>query len=210
MNTKNFIVAGILIPLVGCSTVSYDNSPGKPSVYSDTTQAGPIQGVGVESQDISAMADQMVRDILSSGAFANRSKPPRISIDNSRFINESNNMLNTNRIVRRLRVQLNRAARGRIIFIDRQQGAAGVAMERELKRSGAVDGGTIRRAKAPAGVDYFLEGKITGGDLVSNSKNIRVRESEFFFALLDAEYGSVIWENFYDYRKATSDNVIYR
>ncbi|AKH70751.1 Protein of unknown function (DUF3897) [Spongiibacter sp. IMCC21906] len=196
---------------VGCAnnSVDYDNSKGKPSVYQDTNQAGPVQGVGIESQDINAMADQMVRDIMSSGLFSGRATPPRVVIDNEYFKNESSSIVNTKRITLRLRALLNRAARGKIIFIGRQDSVAMVEKERELKRSGMVDSGSIRSTKATAGADYRLMGTITSGD-ISNSSQMAVRETEIFFQMYDLEYNSIVWENFYDMKKAAQDDIMYR
>lgn len=208
---RSFILGGILaLGLVtGCSQVSYDNSRAKPSVYQDVSQPATVQGVGIESQDIGAMTDQMVRDILASGVFANRSVAPRVVIDNEYFKNESSSIINTKRITLRLRTLLNRAARGQIVFVGRQASVAMVEAERKMKRDGIVDGGSIRTTQATAGADYRLMGTITSGDIV-NSSQMRVRETEIFFQLWDLEYNTIVWENFYDFKKAAQDDVMYR
>src|SRR5512145_2811689 len=58
-------------------------------------------------------------------------------------------------ITDRLRVELNRSAAGRMVFLGRHYGDM-VAKERELKREGGADAGTIRSTKAQAGADFRL------------------------------------------------------
>ena len=51
--------------------------------------AGRVQGVGIESQDVVAMTDQMMRSLLANPMGSNRTTPPRGLIDMDGFKNES-------------------------------------------------------------------------------------------------------------------------
>ena len=135
-----FIMA--LSGLAGCQTnPPLQNATGVSSMEVDPSRKGPVSGVGVESQDIVAMTDQMMRDILAEQIFADTGKRPRVIIDSQYFANESSQAINKNIITQRLMVNLNRAARTRMMFINRQNTAM-VEQERALKRSGTTDVGT--------------------------------------------------------------------
>jgi hypothetical protein len=62
-------------------------------------------------------------------------------VDGEFFHNESAQAINKNLITDRLRIGLNRAARGRMVFVGRHY-AGMVQQERDLKRQGVVDVGT--------------------------------------------------------------------
>jgi PBP1b-binding outer membrane lipoprotein LpoB len=136
----------------GCATTGVSQSPGRPTVYEDPGSPGRVQGVGIESQDIQSMADRMVRDMLANQYLAGRSTSPRVIIDAEYFRNESSQPINKNLITDKLRVDLNRAANGRMVFVGRNY-ANMVQEERELKREGVVTGGTGGTSPAPAGAD---------------------------------------------------------
>ena len=201
-----------LASLAGCATVNQglDNSPGRPSVYTDAgTTSNRVAGVGVESQDVISMTDKMVRDILGTPQIAGRQQAPRIIVDDEYFSNESSSRLNKRAITDRLRVELNRSAGGRIIFLGRQY-ANMVAKERELKREGALDAGTIRSTKAQAGADFRLVGRITSMDANSVRSGVMSRYHQITFELIDMELGNISWSGLYEFKKEAQDDVIYR
>ena len=110
--------------LAGCqSNPPVQNASGVQSMEVDSSRKGPVSGVGVEGQDIVSMTDQMMRDILVEPIFADTGKRPRVIIDAQYFVNESSQAMNRNLITQRLMVNLNRAARSRMQFINRQNAA---------------------------------------------------------------------------------------
>lgn len=179
------------------------------SVYSSPDSPGDVRGVGVESQDIVSMSDQMMRDMLTIPQLMNAKTPPRVIIDSKAFRNESSEIIDKALITDRIRVYLNRAAQGRIRFIGREY-ADVVEMERDLKDSGQVDVGTTGRTRAMAGADYRLVGRIGTRDAVDPRTGMRSRYSMYTFELLDVEYGDLVWSNLYEFKKETADNVVYR
>ncbi|HAV70290.1 MAG TPA: penicillin-binding protein activator LpoB, partial [Alcanivorax sp.] len=140
---------------------------------------------------------------------AARDVPPRIIIDNEYFKNESSSIINTNLLTDRLRVELNRAANGRMVFVGRHF-ADMVEKERELKRDGAVDGGTIRQTQATAGGDYRLGGRIASLDAMDRNSQTRSRYHQVTFEMIDLELGTIVWSGAYEMKKASQDNVLYR
>jgi hypothetical protein len=210
MSIKIIAVVGALLGLTACSTPNLDNSAGRRTVYQDVaTTSNNVAGVGIESQDIVSMTDRMVRDILATPSIAGRATPPRIVIDADYFANESSSRINKNQITDRLRVELTRAAQGRLVFPARHYGDM-VSRERDAKRNGEYDGGTIRATKAKAGADFRLGGRITSMDAMSKSTGTVSRSHQIVFELVDQEYETIVWSGMYEFRKEAQDDVLYR
>jgi penicillin-binding protein activator len=210
MLKKTLAALAATVALAGCATPNLDNSAGRKVVYQDVaTTSTTVAGVGMESQDIVAMTDRMMRDILSNPSIAGRSTPPRVIIDSEYFVNDSSSRMNKNSITDRLRVELNRAAQGRIVFVARHFGNM-VDREREAKRSGETDSGTLRVTKAKAGADFRMGGRITSLDAASKSSGTVSRYHQITFELVDLEYETIAWSGLYEFRKEAQDDVLYR
>lgn len=192
----------------GCAS-TIENTKGQPTVYEDVSTTGSVGGIGIESQDVVAMTDQMMRDMLANPMLTGRSLPPRIIIDNEYLKNESTSVINTNMLTDRLRIELNRAANGRMIFVGRHFSDM-VQKERDLKRDGTVDGGTIRQTAAQAGADFRLGGRIASLDAIDRNTGTQSRYSQITFEMVDLELGTIVWSGLYEMRKAARDNVVYR
>jgi len=214
MNPSHFKYLLVLVVLtsVGCQTqkpvVKETFEPTKAKYVAPQT-AGPVRGTGIEAQDVIGMTDQIMRDMLANPALTSRKTPPRIIIDASYLVNESTSRINTNMIADRLRVTLNRAANGRMIFVGRHFSSM-VAKEREMKRSGTVDSGTIRRTKAQAGADFRLGGRITSQDTKGNN-GISSKYHFITFEMVDLELGTIPYSGYYEFKKAgVEGSVKYR
>jgi penicillin-binding protein activator len=197
--------------LVGCQTnPPAPNATGVSSMEVDPTRKGPVSGVGIEGQDITAMVDAMIRDMASDPDVMKQSgSRPRIVVDSQCFVNESSQAINKNKITRRLDTLLRRAAKGQLQFVS-QEDAAIIQKQRDLKRSGTTDVGTRGLTRAQLGIDFQMCGSITSLD----SRNVRTgmvqRMTQIFFKLLDVESGEVVWSNMYELNRAAADDVIYR
>lgn len=186
-----------------------NNSAGRASVYEDVRTSSSIQGIGVESQDIVGIADKMVRDMLSNPILAGRATPPRVLIDSEYFKNMSSSRVDKDLIINKLRVQLSRAANGRMIFVGRQY--AGVAeAEADLQRAGVVDGGTTGAPTPTLRVDYRLVGSMNSQDAVGSRSGETLRYQTFTFEMLDVRTLELVWSNEYEYKKSAQDDLIYR
>lgn len=207
---KSLLLAASLVLSACSSTTKYDNSAGRATVYSDVkTGNTQIQGVGIESQDIVKMTDQMMRSMISNPTLAGRQSAPRIIIDSEYFTNESTSRINKNILTDRLRVQLNRAANGRMVFVARNY-ANMVESERRLKREGVVDAGTVRSTQATAGADYRLVGKILSSDKMNVNTQMKSRYHYIYFEMVDLELGTYVWSGDYEFEKSGQDDVVYR
>jgi PBP1b-binding outer membrane lipoprotein LpoB len=206
-----WLCVGAAALLAGCQTnPPVPNATGVTSMEVDPGRKGPVSGVGIEGQDITAMVDTMIRDMASDPEVMRQGGTrPRIVVDSQCFVNESSQAINKNNITRRLDTLLRRAARGQFMFVS-QENAAIIEKQRALKRSGTTDVGTRGMTRAQAGIDYQMCGSITSLD----SRNVRTgmvqRMTQIFFKLVDVESGEVIWSNMYELNRAAADDVIYR
>ena len=196
------------VVLAGCQSTGVENAPGSPTVYLDTNTAGLVRGTGIESQDIANMVDQMVRHMLGNPTFANAATPSRVIVDAAYFENESSQRLNKNILIDQLATQLQIAANGRILFVNREF-VDMVEKERELKRAGKTDTATVGLTAAVAGADYRLNGRITSLD-ARTSNGVQERYMNVVFRMTDLENGLTVWANQYSFKKAGQDDVIYR
>ncbi len=193
--------------LAACQQVV--NEPGSPTTYSDPAGPGLVRGVGIESQDIVSMTDQMMRDILTQPRLAAQKKPPSVIVDSGYFKNESASVINKNTITDRLRVSLNRAAAGRMVFIGRHY-AGMVERERDVKRHGVTDKGTTETTEAQKGADYRLGGRITSVDTRDARAGAVTRYNQIVFEMVDLETGEIVWSGIYEFTKSMQDDVVYR
>jgi len=167
-----------------------------------------MQGVELESQDIVGMTDAMARDMLATPILARRDPPPRVIVDSAFFTNESTQRINVDTITDRLRVGLNRAARGQLSFVARHYGNM-VADERQRKRGGEVDEGSQGMVAAPAGGDYRLGGRITSRDM-ENQQRISSCYYQVVFEMVDLETGEIVWSGIYETKKTAANVIEYR
>ena len=213
MNSHTLKAAALLLfvtTLAGCQTQPpMQNATGVSSMDVDPSRKGPVSGVGMESQDIIAMTDTMMRDMLAEQIFANTGKRARVIVDSQYFVNESSQAINKNIITQRLMVGLNRAARDRMQFINRQNSAM-VEQERALKRAGTTDVGTTGLTKAQLGADYRLSGKINSLDSRNTKSGLVQRYTQISFEMTDLESGEIVWSGIYEFARAAADDVIYR
>ncbi len=199
------VAAGVL---AGCAT--HNNGGGEPKgLYQDPAKASQHSGIGIESNDIVMVTDKMIQSMLKSPALADRATPPRVVIDSQFFVNESTSRINKKLLTDRLRVELNRAAKGKMVFVGREY-AGMVQQERELKRDGMVDAGTIRTTQATAGADFRLGGRISSLDAQKTDSQIASRYHQIVFEMVDLELGTIVWNDLYEFKKQAQDNVLYR
>lgn len=182
------------LTFAACTTVTTGarNEAGRPSVYSDPGTAGPVAGVGIESQDVISMTDQMMRDMLARLPL-NGPKVPQVIVDAEYFRNEGSSRINRNLITDRLRVELNRSAANRIRFVARH-----------LEAMVTGDGGK------PLQPDYRLAGRIATIDGVDGKSGLTSRHHQITFEMVDLADGTVVWSGIYEFRKSAADDVVYR
>ena len=209
MRHPTFLAGSLAALLVGCVAPEAHRYVAQSATYIDTTVQGPVSGVGIESQDIEAMADRMARDLLATPVIANRSVAPRIILDDSDFKNKGVQAFDKGMITDSLRVRLNRAAQGRMLFLDNEHMAT-VNAARNLKRDGVTDVGTTGLTKAVAGADFKLVGTIRTLNERNGNTGAFQRRTQITFEMTDQESDVLVWSNEYTFQKLAADDIVYQ
>jgi hypothetical protein len=168
-----------------------------------------VGGTGVDSADLRATSDKMVRSLLNAPRLFAKGTPV-VVIESPK--NLTRFQIDSSIFVTKMRSELMQNAQGRITFIARED-TAEVLDERERKRAGAVSvptdaTGKADLAAAPLGTEFFLT-----GTLQSLSKQSGKAESDYIlatFRVVDAETSELIWEDSYEWKKVGGRGVIYR
>lgn len=208
MCARPITIVVMALTLVGCAT-GVENSAGVATRDIDPTLRGPVAGVGIEGQDIISMTDRVMRDMMQSPVLAGSMRAPQVIIDAEYIENQSSQRINKDIITDRLRVGLNNAARGRMVFVGRNYAAA-VAAERDLKRTGTTDVATTGLTRAQAGADYRLGGRISSLDSRDARTGLVQRYNQITFEMFDLERGVIVWSGIYEFARAAADDVVYR
>ena len=201
---RNLILAIVTIstPLASMPVEARSKKSATQATELDPGGRGAISGIGIESRDIDAMADRVVRELMSRPDFIASPQPPRIVVDTAAFYNDSSQRIDRNMI--------NRAAAGRIRFISRESMML-IQQERELKRSGIADVGTRGLTDGVAGLDFRLVGRMTSLDNRDGSSGLTQRRTQVVFELVDMETGEIPWTGEpYVILRASGDDVVYR
>jgi hypothetical protein len=209
LGAPGLVLVALCGSLAGCVTSGVNNSAGVATRSSDPSIVGPVSGVGIEGQDYVSMTDQMIRDMLGNQTLAGRAKAPRIVIDSQYFKVGGSQAINRDLITERLRVNLNRASQGRLSFIDRTHLDA-IEKERDLKRQGLTDVGTVGLSKAVAGSDFLLRGAISTADSRSPRTGLMQRYNQISFEMVDVESSEIVWSGLYEFARVAADDVVYR
>lgn len=208
----NRVVVRLLLPtvvaaswLAGCSTYGVRNPGGSGVKVLQADESGTVAGTGIESQDLVAVTDKMVRSILGLDRIKASATPPNVvllPIENETRFAFNKDLFNT-----RIRAQLNQKAAGKLNFLARERLQA-LEKERELKQQGALTPGTLGGPTAFGGADYFLTGKLSS--LTTKSTKGVSDYVLYTFQLIDARSNSILWEDFAEIKKQGQDDAAYR
>jgi len=145
------------------------------------------------SKDLVTVAQNMARSLVQLPQIAAAKAPPRIAFADIK--NETNEIINKNLFIEKMRTLLIKNAVGRMVFLDRELSEQ-ITQEREGKRRGELgsSGSKIR-----SGADFFLTGKLSSIDKQSGSK--RSTYTRYAFRLTDAESTDILWEDEYEVKK---------
>lgn len=187
------VAAAAALTTAGCS---------KKAKYVDPDAESRVEGTGIESRDMRAIAAQMSSELLASPALP-KDSAPRVAVlpveNRSRFLIDSE-MINT-----LITDELVQAGAGRVQVVNRDL-LDQILKEREMKARGQVsDDGQL---SALAGVDYFLEGAIE--TLSASTSRAQTDYVVVRFQLTNAESGIIGWSNKYEMKKEGSWGVMYQ
>ncbi len=159
----------------------------------DVTADEPFSDTQTGSKDLLAVAQNMSRSMIQLPQIANAKTPPRIAFADVK--NETNEIINKNLFIEKMRTLLLKNASGKMVFLDRELSEQ-IAKEREAKRKGEI---TSSGSKMKSGADYFLTGKLSSIDKVAGGT--RSTYTRYAFRLTDAESTDILWEDEYEVKK---------
>ena len=174
----------------------------------DADSPDEVGGAVLQSQDIRTMAQQMSRDIGSTGILTSTANNETVRFHIMRMENQSSDVINNEIIVSSIETELIKAYGARIVVLDRSSvGLDAVKREREAKRSGAVAGNEGKRSDV-LGSDYVLYGVIR--DRQQQSGKLRSAYYAITFTLTDLESDRKVWQNAYETKFLSEKSVISR
>ena len=158
-------------------------------------QVFEFEGTGTTSQDFRSVCEKMARSLVTVPQIAHAATPPTVALLEVR--NQTNELINRDLFLDRIRTQLIQYSGGKLVFIDRHIIEA-VLAERQLKKSGDV--GTSRDGlHVLLGADYFLTGEIMS--IERRAGKHRATYTRYSFRLTDADSSAIIWEDDYEMKK---------
>ncbi len=205
------LAACAALVIVSAPVAAFNKKKGTQAQELDPQGRGAVSGIGIESRDIDAMADMVLRDIMTRPDIMDRPAAPRIILDQSSFTNDSSQRINAKLITDTLRSTLNRAAAGRVRFVNRERSLL-LANERELKEQGTADVGTLGKQEAISGSDYVLIATMVSLDSRDGGgSGIQQRRTQITFELVEVETQDIVYtsEPYITFR-AASEDVVYR
>lgn len=190
----------------GCASSSGVKNPsGVPVTQMRADEQGFVAGTGVESQDLVAVTEKMVKSILNTPQVANAQSVPRVVMDP--VVNDTRFPINKDIFLTRIRAELNSKTRGKVIFLARDRMAA-LENERKLKQTGQVTSSSDPNVVEFKGADFFLTGKLSG---LSTRTAQGVSDYILYtFELIDARTSEVIWEDSAEIKKQGLEDAAYR
>ena len=153
----------------------------------------PFNDTLTGSKDLEAVAQKMARSLVLLPQIANATTPPRIAF--LEVTNNTNEILNKEMFLRKMRTLLMQNATGKMIFLDREKYDA-IAQERSAKESGSYSGKSTGKL---SGADFFLTGTLDSIDKALGGK--RSTYTRYSFRLTDANAGDIHWEDEYEVKK---------
>lgn len=195
----------VAVAVAGCASSGVKNPSGVGVTRMNADEQGFVAGTGVESQDLVAVTDKMVRSILAIPQIAQAATPPIIvldSVDNHTRFPINKDLFNT-----RIRSELIKKSGGKVQFLARERMAA-LEKERNLKREGAVTANSDPKLQEFKGTDYFLTGTLGG-----ISTRTKAGTSDYIlyeFQLIDARTSTIVWGDNAEIKKQGLEDAAYR
>jgi uncharacterized protein (TIGR02722 family) len=175
----------LLVGLSGCQTTTSN-------IDMNNDQRGAV--MGLDYRDFNTAAATMVDDLLASGAL-NKPGGGRYVLAISRVINDTMQNIDTDQLVKQMRVALLRSGK---VVVTTAVGANGpedrLAMDaRELRNSAEFNQQTVAAKGQMIAPEYSLSGKI----LQKNVRDSKSKQSAIYYfqlSLTDINTGLAFWE----------------
>jgi PBP1b-binding outer membrane lipoprotein LpoB len=198
--------AALAALVAGCASSSGVKNPSGVGVtHMNADEQGFVAGTGMESQDLVMVADKMARSILSIPQIANAPTPPTIVLNP--VDNQTRFPINKDIFLTRIRAQLNSQARGKVMFLARNQ-MEELEKERNRKRQGQVTASADPTVQEFKGADYFLTGSLQG--MSTRTKSGTSDYILYDFHLIDSRTSVIVWEDSAEMKKQGLEDAAYR
>lgn len=190
---------------VGCASRGIEKPDGIGVVEMRPDEKGFVQGTGIESQDIVAVADKMARGILAVPEIANATKVPRIVLLPVK--NDTRFPFNKDIFLDEIMALLNERAAGKVRFLARDR-ISELEKERDLKRTGQVTSENDPNIQRFKGGDLMLTGKLVGQTTKTSAGT-----SDYVlysFELINPDTSEIIWNGSHRIKKQGQVDAAYR
>jgi penicillin-binding protein activator len=189
----------------GCASSGVKNPSGVGVTTMRPDEQGFVAGTGVESQDLVAVTDKMAKSILAVPQIANSQGTARVVLDP--VINETRFPISKDLFLSRIRVELNRKAQGKVMFLARERMGT-LEKEKQMKQAGQVTSSSDPNIVEFKGADFFLTGKLQG---LSTRTSAGTSDYILYtFQLVDARTSDIIWEDSAEMKKQGLEDAAYR
>ena len=151
------------------------------------------------SKDFRSVCFEMAQSLVQLPQIQRASSPPTLAL--TEMVNNSDELLDSDAILYKMRTELIKNCAGKITFLDRDM-TDQIKTEQRDKRLGKV---TASGDRPRYGADYFLAGRIesirqTRGRRQTQYMRLSVR-------LTDAATSAIVWENDYEMKKLVRAGV---
>ena len=159
-------------------------------------------GTGLTSQDFRSVSQRMARSLVGLVQIQNATTPPKVAFFS--VANRSNEYIDGDMFLNKMRTQLIKHAQGRIVFLDR----AIIAIIEKENRDKLRGKRTASGERTPYGADFFLTGTIESIDQVAGAGHTTYLRLSF--RLTDAGSSAIVWEDEYEIKKHATTGIMYR
>ncbi len=153
-------------------------------------------------QDFETVAQNMARSLISLPQIQNANPAPTIAF--AKVENRSNDFVDSQAFLEKMRTLLIKHSGGKLIFLDRKH-LDEIKAERDAKETGEF---TSSGETKIYGADFFLTGVISSVNAAGGSEKTVFRR--YSFRLTDARTGAIVWEDEYESQVYAKRGMMYR
>lgn len=165
--------------------------------------------VGIDYRDFEDAASDAVQSLLSSGAVVNPNGG-RYVLMISRIVNDTMQRIDTDQLVKKIRIELLNS--GRVVVTtavsgDGAEDRANFQVREDLRGNDEFDQSRVQRRGTLVAPDISLSGKILQRNLTIDRRKQQI-EYYFQLTLTDLETGLAVWENEFPIIKRASNRSV--
>jgi PBP1b-binding outer membrane lipoprotein LpoB len=190
LDSRAVTAAGLLLWL---AVAAFAGGCAGQTARTDVDSEDDAMAGAIGSKDFRAVCFDMAQSMVRIAQIQNAKNPPTIAF--FEMVNNSDELVNAEDILYKIRTELVKNSGGKMVFLDRDASEK-IKAERRDKERGRV---TTSGDKPVYGADYFMAGRIEG---IRRTRGRR--ETEYIriaVRLTDAQTSAIVWENDYEFKK---------